>query len=284
MAAALDHEGWPRWWAPLPATIRFWSSVQDPRRRRSGSPAEDVSGVMTNTVQTAVVGVTGTPGPSWPGCCWRHPRLQGTPPVLPGAWTPRRGTRWCASRRNSSSIGRSSAGGFPGMPPPTSSRAFLVGAPWQPRRRGSVSRHSARAVARVGARGACARSAGHRSGGAWRSPSQQIAPCMDSRMKVPIWLRRRRPKPSMACPNCIARGSQVRGSSPTRLLRNFHHPGAAAAGGRRTHRSGPRHCRDAKSGVSGAGKAPTAKTHFMSAADNLSAYAVFTQSPHRRTA
>jgi N-acetyl-gamma-glutamyl-phosphate reductase len=37
---------------------------------------------------------------------------------------------------------------------------------------------------------------------------------------------------------------------------------------------------DCKSGVSGAGKAPTAKTHFMYAADNLSAYAVFT---HRHT-
>ncbi|MGB0064042.1 MAG: N-acetyl-gamma-glutamyl-phosphate reductase [Terracidiphilus sp.] len=37
---------------------------------------------------------------------------------------------------------------------------------------------------------------------------------------------------------------------------------------------------DAKSGVSGAGKAPTAKTHFMYAADNLSAYAVFA---HRHT-
>ena len=37
---------------------------------------------------------------------------------------------------------------------------------------------------------------------------------------------------------------------------------------------------DAKSGVSGAGKAPTAKTHFMSAADNLSAYSVFA---HRHT-
>ena len=37
---------------------------------------------------------------------------------------------------------------------------------------------------------------------------------------------------------------------------------------------------DAKSGVSGAGKVPTAKTHFMSAADNLSAYGVFT---HRHT-
>ncbi len=37
---------------------------------------------------------------------------------------------------------------------------------------------------------------------------------------------------------------------------------------------------DSKSGVSGAGKAPTAKTHFMSAADNLSAYSVF---GHRHT-
>lgn len=37
---------------------------------------------------------------------------------------------------------------------------------------------------------------------------------------------------------------------------------------------------DAKSGVSGAGKNPTATTHFMYAADNLSAYAVFN---HRHT-
>ena len=37
---------------------------------------------------------------------------------------------------------------------------------------------------------------------------------------------------------------------------------------------------DAKSGVSGAGKAATAKTHFMNAADNLSAYAAF---GHRHT-
>jgi N-acetyl-gamma-glutamyl-phosphate reductase len=37
---------------------------------------------------------------------------------------------------------------------------------------------------------------------------------------------------------------------------------------------------DSKSGVSGAGKAPTTKTHFMYAADNLSAYGVFT---HRHT-
>ena len=37
---------------------------------------------------------------------------------------------------------------------------------------------------------------------------------------------------------------------------------------------------DAKSGVSGAGKAPTARTHFMHTADNFSAYGAFT---HRHT-
>lgn len=37
---------------------------------------------------------------------------------------------------------------------------------------------------------------------------------------------------------------------------------------------------DSKSGVSGAGKSPTPKTHFMYAADNLSAYGVFS---HRHT-
>jgi N-acetyl-gamma-glutamyl-phosphate reductase len=37
---------------------------------------------------------------------------------------------------------------------------------------------------------------------------------------------------------------------------------------------------DSKSGVSGAGKAPTSKTHFVSVADNLSAYSVF---GHRHT-
>ena len=37
---------------------------------------------------------------------------------------------------------------------------------------------------------------------------------------------------------------------------------------------------DSKSGVSGAGKEPTARTHFVSVADNFSAYSVFA---HRHT-
>src|SRR5947209_7722388 len=40
---------------------------------------------------------------------------------------------------------------------------------------------------------------------------------------------------------------------------------------------------DSKSGVSGAGKEPTAKTHFVSVADNLSAYSVFNHRPTGET-
>jgi len=39
---------------------------------------------------------------------------------------------------------------------------------------------------------------------------------------------------------------------------------------------------DSKSGVSGAGKAPTSRTHFVSVADNLSAYSVFQSSASGR--
>src|ERR1700678_2340150 len=52
--------------------------------RRSGSPAKDVSGVMTNAVQTAVVGVTGYAGAELARLLLHHPRLQGTPPVFAG--------------------------------------------------------------------------------------------------------------------------------------------------------------------------------------------------------
>src|ERR1700678_2410992 len=52
--------------------------------RRSGSPAKDHSGVMTNTVQTAVVGVTGYAGAELARLLLHHPRLRGTPPVFAG--------------------------------------------------------------------------------------------------------------------------------------------------------------------------------------------------------
>ena len=59
------------------------------------------------------------------------------------------------------------------------------------------------------------------------------------------------------------------------LLRDVGDPGAgtAAQGGIVDRNRGI--VSDSKSGVSGAGKEPTAKTHFVSVADNLSAYSVF---------
>ena len=70
-------------------------------------------------------------------------------------------------------------------------------------------------------------------------------------------------------------GGKCRASSQSWLLCDFCDPclGAPAQGwGSRSH---PRIVSDSKSGVSGAGKEPTSKTHFVSVADNLSAYSVF---------
>ena len=66
----------------------------------------------------------------------------------------------------------------------------------------------------------------------------------------------------------------------SRLLRHLHHSSAPPLVAAGLVDLIPRHRGRSKSGVSGAGKAPTAKTHFMYAADNLSAYGVFT---HRHT-
>ena len=59
------------------------------------------------------------------------------------------------------------------------------------------------------------------------------------------------------------------------LLRNVGDPGAGTATQGRDRRSQPRDRLRFRSGVSGAGKEPSAKTHFVSVADNLSAYSVF---------
>src|ERR1017187_857012 len=52
--------------------------------KRSGSAAKDDAGVMTRTVKTAVVGVTGYAGAELARLLLRHPRLKGMPPVFAG--------------------------------------------------------------------------------------------------------------------------------------------------------------------------------------------------------
>src|SRR5208337_3337401 len=51
---------------------------------RSGSAAEDDAGVMKETVQTAVIGVTGYAGAELARLLLHHPRLKGKPPVFAG--------------------------------------------------------------------------------------------------------------------------------------------------------------------------------------------------------
>src|SRR5580658_10876737 len=66
---------------------RRYSSGHLPRPapgRRSGSAPEGVSGIMSDTIQTAVVGLTGYAGAELARLLLRHPRLKGTPPVFAG--------------------------------------------------------------------------------------------------------------------------------------------------------------------------------------------------------
>ena len=117
--------------------------------------------------------------------------------------------------------------------------------------------------------------------GAWRLTELPIAPSTDSKTRARSRPRPRRPQAVYGMPELHR--AQIAGA---RLVAN---PGCYAtsiilalkplvAAGLIDLDHGI--VADSKSGVSGAGKAPTAKTHFMYAADNLSAYAVFT---HRHT-
>src|ERR1035441_9632244 len=51
---------------------------------RSGDPAEEDAGIMTDKLQTAVLGVTGYAGAELARLLLRHPRLKGKPPVFAG--------------------------------------------------------------------------------------------------------------------------------------------------------------------------------------------------------
>ena len=162
-------------------------------------------------------------------------------------------------------------------------RAVLLGAARRSRRRGSVSRHAARAVARMGAGGARPRPARHRPQrrmAADRTPP--TAPSMPSRTRAPNQAAATQAQAVYGMPELHR--EQIAGAQldrQPRLLRDLGHSGAASRWlprGSSISKHGI--VADAKSGVSGAGKAPTAKTHFMYAADNLSAYGVFA---HRHT-
>ena len=103
-----------------------------------------------------------------------------------------------------------------------------------------------------------------------------------SKMRVRSLPAQHRRRLSTGCRSCTA--AQIAGArlvaNPGLLCDVRDSRGAAAGCGRALSILPHGIVADAKSGVSGAGKAPTAKTHYMYAADNLSAYGVF---GHRHT-
>ena len=85
VAAALDYEGWPEVVGTVAGDDTVLVICPDTRRAGgSGSAAKDDAGVMKETVQTAVVGVTGYAGAELARLLLHHPRLKGKPPVFAG--------------------------------------------------------------------------------------------------------------------------------------------------------------------------------------------------------
>ncbi len=231
---------------------------------------------MTHTVQTAVVGVTGYAGAELARLLLRHPRLQGKPPVFAG-------------RVDSGDAAR---GGVPlaEIHPQLAGSNGQVALKLEPfswgllAERGvdvlflatphELSREWVPEALRRGMRvidlsGAWRlREAANRAVYAFKDNDAELAAATQAEAVYGMpELHRARIAGArlVANPGCYATSIIL----PLRPL---------AAAGLVDLRRGI--VADAKSGVSGAGKAPTAKTHFMYAADNLSAYGVFT---HRHT-
>jgi len=84
VAAALDHEGWDEWWHGSRRRYGAGDLRRSAAGRRSGSAAKDDAGVMKETVQTAVIGVTGYAGAELVRLLLHHPKLKDKPPVFAG--------------------------------------------------------------------------------------------------------------------------------------------------------------------------------------------------------
>ena len=79
LAAALDREGWSEVVGTIAGDDTVLVICPDATRGTgSGDAVEDDAGIMTKTVQTAVVGVTGYAGAELARLLLHHPRLKGT--------------------------------------------------------------------------------------------------------------------------------------------------------------------------------------------------------------
>jgi N-acetyl-gamma-glutamyl-phosphate reductase len=234
---------------------------------------------MTNTVQTAVVGVTGYAGAELARLLLRHPRLQGVPPVFAGRIDPKDAARGGVplAEIHPQLAGGNGSNGSGGLKLEPFSWELLAGRGVEVLFLATPHEQSREWVPKALSRGLRVIDLS----GAWRlaesanravyafedEGSEQAAATQAQAVYGMPELHRAQIAGArlVANPGCFAT-SIILALKPLVAagLVDLDH-GIVA---------------DSKSGVSGAGKAPTTRTHFMYAADNLSAYGVFT---HRHT-
>jgi N-acetyl-gamma-glutamyl-phosphate reductase len=230
---------------------------------------------MTKTIQTAVVGVTGYAGAELARLLLRHPRLQGAPPVFAGRVDEKDAARGGLPLSEIHPQLADSSGGNLRLEP--FSWELLAGrgvevlflATPHEQSREWVPEALARGLRVIDLSGAWRlNEASNRAVYAFEHDGSELAASTQAQAVYGLpELHRARIAGArlIANPGCYATSIIL----PLRPL--------VAAGLVDLSRG---IVADAKSGVSGAGKAPTPRTHFMYAADNLSAYGVFT---HRHT-
>jgi N-acetyl-gamma-glutamyl-phosphate reductase len=231
---------------------------------------------MTKTIQTAVVGVTGYAGAELARLLLRHPRLQGAPPVFAGRVDEKDAARGGVplseihpQLANSSGSGNLRLEPFSWELLASRGVELLFLATPHEQSREWVPEALARGLRVIDLSGAWRMNeAANRAVYAFEDDGSEVAAATQAHAVYGLpELHRARIAGArlIANPGCYATSIIL----PLRPL--------VAAGLVDLNRG---IVADAKSGVSGAGKAPSAKTHFMYAADNLSAYGAFT---HRHT-
>jgi N-acetyl-gamma-glutamyl-phosphate reductase len=231
---------------------------------------------MTKTIQTAVVGVTGYAGAELARLLLRHPRLQGAPPVFAGRVDDKDAARGGVPLSEiHPQLADCNGSGNLRLEPFSwellASRGvevLLLATPHE-QSRGWVPEALQRGMRVIDLSGAWRMNeAANRAVYAFEDDGSELAAYTQAQAVYGLpELHRARIAGArlIANPGCYATSIIL----PLRPL--------VAAGLVDLNRG---IVADAKSGVSGAGKAPSARTHFMYAADNLSAYGVFT---HRHT-
>jgi N-acetyl-gamma-glutamyl-phosphate reductase len=231
---------------------------------------------MSDTVQTAVIGVTGYAGAELARLLLHHPRLKGRPPVFAGRMDQRDGERGGIPLREiHPELADSKGNGNLRLQPfswelmaDLDVQVLFLATPHEQSRRW-VPEALARGIRVIDLSGAWRlKEAANRAVYAFEDEGSEKAEEIQAQAVygMPELYRRAIAGAKLvANPGCYSTSVIL----PLKPL--------VAAGMVDTEHG---IVADSKSGVSGAGKAPTPKTHFMYAADNLSAYSVFT---HRHT-